>query len=144
MSATSLPNWHSDASEFEVARYAGRASRTIMHRYERLLLDARSDLCLVVGDVIHHGLRYAPEVVCAVPMWKQIRSGDWTMPEEINRMVTDSITNWFFTTSEFANDNLRRSGVATRISLSGHDDRYAPGEQVACNHQLSGRNSPEG
>jgi UDP-N-acetylglucosamine 2-epimerase (non-hydrolysing) len=32
-----------------------------------------------------------------------IRSGDWTMPEEINRMVTDSITNWFFTTSEFAN-----------------------------------------
>jgi UDP-N-acetylglucosamine 2-epimerase (non-hydrolysing) len=40
-----------------------------------------------------------------------IRSGDWTMPEEINRMVTDSITNWFFTTSEVANENLRRSGV---------------------------------
>ncbi|NCC40348.1 MAG: UDP-N-acetylglucosamine 2-epimerase (non-hydrolyzing), partial [Gammaproteobacteria bacterium] len=40
-----------------------------------------------------------------------IRSGDWSMPEEINRMVTDSITNWFFTTSEFANDNLRKAGV---------------------------------
>jgi UDP-N-acetylglucosamine 2-epimerase (non-hydrolysing) len=36
-----------------------------------------------------------------------IRSGDWSMPEEINRLVTDSITNWFFTTSEFANDNIR-------------------------------------
>jgi UDP-N-acetylglucosamine 2-epimerase (non-hydrolysing) len=41
-----------------------------------------------------------------------IRSGDWTMPEEINRLVTDSITNHFFTTSEVANANLRRCGVA--------------------------------
>ena len=40
-----------------------------------------------------------------------IRSGDWSMPEEINRMVTDSITNWFFTTSEFANSNLLKAGV---------------------------------
>jgi UDP-N-acetylglucosamine 2-epimerase (non-hydrolysing) len=40
-----------------------------------------------------------------------IRSGDWSMPEEINRLVTDSITNWFFTTSEVANANLRRSGA---------------------------------
>lgn len=34
------------------------------------------------------------------------------MPEEINRVVTDSITNWFFTTSATANENLRRAGVA--------------------------------
>jgi len=40
-----------------------------------------------------------------------IRSGDWSMPEEINRMVTDSITNYFFTTSEIANENLRKTGV---------------------------------
>jgi UDP-N-acetylglucosamine 2-epimerase (non-hydrolysing) len=40
-----------------------------------------------------------------------IRSGDWNMPEEINRRVTDSITNWFFTTSEIATQNLRKSGV---------------------------------
>jgi len=40
-----------------------------------------------------------------------IRSGDWTMPEEINRLVTDSITNYFFTTSKVANDNLMKSGV---------------------------------
>jgi UDP-N-acetylglucosamine 2-epimerase (non-hydrolysing) len=33
------------------------------------------------------------------------------MPEEINRMVTDSITNFFFTTSEVANENLRKSGI---------------------------------
>ena len=40
-----------------------------------------------------------------------IRSGDWGMPEEINRLVTDAITNWFFTTSEVAGSNLRRAGV---------------------------------
>jgi UDP-N-acetylglucosamine 2-epimerase len=34
------------------------------------------------------------------------------MPEEINRVVTDSISNWFFTTSTTANENLRRAGVA--------------------------------
>lgn len=86
----------------------------IMTRYERLLMDARSDLCLVVGDV-------TSTMACAIAAQKLgvrvahveagIRSGDWTMPEEINRMVTDAITNWFFTTSEVANANLRASGV---------------------------------
>lgn len=96
----------------------------IMTRYERLLLEARSDLCLVVGDV-------TSTMACAIAAQKLcvpvahveggIRSGDWSMPEEINRMVTDSITNWFFTTSEFANTNLRRAGVdASRIFFVGN------------------------
>jgi UDP-N-acetylglucosamine 2-epimerase (non-hydrolysing) len=86
----------------------------IMTKYERLLLDARSDLCLVVGDV-------TSTMACAIAAQKLkvpvahveagIRSGDWSMPEEINRLVTDSITNWFFTTSEVANRNLRASGA---------------------------------
>jgi len=41
-----------------------------------------------------------------------IRSGDWTMPEEINRMVTDSISNYFFTTTETANESLRKLGIS--------------------------------
>jgi len=41
-----------------------------------------------------------------------IRSRDWTMPEEINRVATDSITDFFFTTSEVANSNLRKEGVS--------------------------------
>jgi UDP-N-acetylglucosamine 2-epimerase (non-hydrolysing) len=50
-----------------------------------------------------------------------IRSGDWSMPEEINRLVTDAITNWFFTTSDVANENLRRSGVGEeRIFFVGN------------------------
>ena len=86
----------------------------IMIRYEKLLVEKRCDVCLVVGDV-------TSTMACSIAAQKLgvkvahveggIRSGDWTMPEEINRMVTDAITNWFFTTSETANRNLRQSGV---------------------------------
>ena len=96
----------------------------IMMRYEKLLFEAPSSLCLVVGDV-------TSTMACAIAAQKLcipvahveggIRSGDWTMPEEINRMVTDAITNWFFTTSEVANTNLRESGVGDeRIFFVGN------------------------
>jgi UDP-N-acetylglucosamine 2-epimerase (non-hydrolysing) len=50
-----------------------------------------------------------------------IRSLDLRMPEEINRMVTDAITDYFFTTSETANENLRKSGVEnSRIFFVGN------------------------
>lgn len=96
----------------------------IMVRYERVLLEKSSALCMVVGDV-------TSTMACAIAAQKLgvpvahveggIRSGDWSMPEEINRMATDAITNWFFTTSEVANDNLRRAGVADeRIFFVGN------------------------
>lgn len=96
----------------------------IMMRYEKLLLERPSALCLVVGDV-------TSTMACAISAQKLripvahveagIRSGDWAMPEEINRMVTDAITNWFFTTSETAGENLRRSGVGPeRIFFVGN------------------------
>lgn len=87
----------------------------IMIGYEKLLMSSPSDLCLVVGDV-------TSTMACAIVAQKMkikvahveagIRSGDWSMPEEINRMVTDAITNYFFTTSEVANINLKNSGIA--------------------------------
>ena len=86
----------------------------IMVRYEKLLLEAPSRLCLVVGDV-------TSTMACAIAAQKLrvpvvhveagIRSGDWGMPEEINRMVTDAITDWFFTTSDTAGENLKRAGI---------------------------------
>ena len=96
----------------------------IMTGYEALLSREPSALCLVVGDV-------TSTMACAIVAQKLhvpvahveggIRSGDWTMPEEINRLVTDAITNWFFTTSEVANANLRRQGVADqRIFFVGN------------------------
>jgi len=86
----------------------------IMMRYEEILLEKPSDLCMVVGDV-------TSTMACAITTKKLnitvahveggIRSGDRTMPEEINRLVTDSITDHFFTTSEVANSNLQNEGV---------------------------------
>ncbi len=87
----------------------------IMIGYEKLLLSERSDLCLVVGDV-------TSTMACAIVAQKLhipvahveagIRSGDWTMPEEINRLVTDSITNYFFTTTPEATKIILNSGVS--------------------------------
>ncbi|MDC0323962.1 UDP-N-acetylglucosamine 2-epimerase (non-hydrolyzing) [Verrucomicrobia bacterium] len=96
----------------------------IMMRYEALLLENPSKICLVVGDV-------TSTMACAIAAQKLcipvahveagIRSGDWSMPEEINRMVTDSITNYFFTTSQYANNNLKASGVSDdRIFFVGN------------------------
>jgi UDP-N-acetylglucosamine 2-epimerase (non-hydrolysing) len=96
----------------------------IMTRYEALLAERPSSLCLVVGDV-------NSTMACAITAQKLripvahveggIRSGDWTMPEEINRLATDAVTNWFFTTSEYANTNLRKSGVSEdRIFFVGN------------------------
>jgi UDP-N-acetylglucosamine 2-epimerase (non-hydrolysing) len=86
----------------------------IMIRYEKLLLATSSDICLVVGDV-------TSSMACSIVAKKLgikvvhveagIRSFDLTMPEEINRMVTDSITDYFFTTSEHANENLKKAGI---------------------------------
>jgi UDP-N-acetylglucosamine 2-epimerase (non-hydrolysing) len=96
----------------------------IMVRYERLLTEEPSDLCVVVGDV-------NSTMACSITAKKVglkvahveggLRSGDWTMPEEVNRVVTDSISDLFFTTSESANQHLRRSGVSDdRIFFVGN------------------------
>ncbi len=87
----------------------------IMVRYEKLLLESPSDLTLVVGDV-------TSTMACSIVAKKiksrvahvegGIRSFDQGMPEEINRMVTDSISDYFFTTSATANENLKKEGVS--------------------------------
>ncbi|WP_026950665.1 non-hydrolyzing UDP-N-acetylglucosamine 2-epimerase [Algoriphagus mannitolivorans] len=86
----------------------------IMVAFEKELMENRPDLVIVVGDV-------TSTLACSIAAKKLgidvahveggIRSGDLSMPEEINRMVTDSITDHFFTTSEIANTNLRKAGV---------------------------------
>jgi len=86
----------------------------ILVSFENELMANPVDLVLVVGDV-------TSTMACALVAQKLhtkvahveggIRSDDWTMPEEINRLVTDSITNYFFTTSDTANTNLKQSGV---------------------------------
>ena len=86
----------------------------IMIEFEKDLLANPTDLVIVVGDV-------TSTMACTIVAKKMntrvahveggIRSFDMTMPEEINRIVTDSLADYFFTTSEVANQNLRRNGV---------------------------------
>jgi UDP-N-acetylglucosamine 2-epimerase (non-hydrolysing) len=96
----------------------------IMVRFEKELSDHQTDLVLVVGDV-------TSTLACSIVAKKLnvdvahveagIRSYDLSMPEEINRMVTDAISDHFFTTSEVANNNLRKSGISEdRIHFVGN------------------------
>jgi UDP-N-acetylglucosamine 2-epimerase (non-hydrolysing) len=87
----------------------------IMVAFEKELMAYPCDYVLVVGDV-------TSTMACAIVAKKLhtkvahveggIRSWDIEMPEEINRLVTDSITDLFFTTSETANNNLRNAGFS--------------------------------
>ena len=78
----------------------------IMVAFEKDRMEHPTDLVLVMGDVTS---TMACSIVAKKLCTKVAR--DLTMPEEINRMVTDSLADYFFTTSEVANANLRRFGV---------------------------------
>ena len=87
----------------------------IMVAFEKDLMANPTDLVLVVGDV-------TSTMACSIVAKKLntkvchveagIRSWDLTMPEEINRMVTDSLADYMFTTSEVANKNLLLQGAS--------------------------------
>ena len=87
----------------------------IMIGFENELNQYPCDLVMVVGDV-------TSTMACTIVAKKAnikvahveagIRSGDMKMPEEINRIVTDSLTDYFFTTSSYANENLLKLGVS--------------------------------
>ena len=86
----------------------------IMVEFEKDLMAHPTDVVLVVGDV-------TSTMACSIVAKKLntkvchveagIRSWDLTMPEEINRMVTDSLADYMFTTSDVANRNLVRQGA---------------------------------
>src|SRR5271170_7046834 len=87
----------------------------IMIRLEPVVLDRQPDLVLVYGDV---NSTVATVLVCAKlgvqvgHVEAGLRSFDRTMPEEINRLVTDQLADLLFTPSEDGDENLRREGIA--------------------------------
>lgn len=95
----------------------------IMVAYEALCLSDRPDCALVVGDV-------NSTLACSIVAKKLripvahveagLRSGDRTMPEEINRLVTDAISDWFFVTEPSGGDHLRREGHTQHVYDVGH------------------------
>jgi len=95
----------------------------IMTSYEALAVAERPDAVLVVGDV-------NSTLACSIVAKKLgikvahveagLRSGDRRMPEEINRLVTDSISDWFFVTEPSGSEHLRREGHTEHIYEVGH------------------------
>ena len=105
---------------------ASHAQQTadIMSRFEPVLLKKKPDLVLVYGDV---NSTLAGALVCSKLGVKVghveagLRSRDRSMPEEINRLITDQIADWLFTPSSDADENLRQEGIdPERIHFVGN------------------------
>ena len=103
--------------------HAGQTAK-IMVVFEKVCLEEKPDLVIVVGDV---NSTLACSIVAKKLLIKVahveagLRSFDLTMPEEINRMVTDSISDYFFVTESSGLDNLLREGKPeAAVFMVGH------------------------
>lgn len=86
-----------------------------MRRFEDVCCSIKPDLVIVAGDVnstLACSLTAAKLHISIAHIESGLRSFDRTMPEEINRIVTDSVADMLFTTEESGNRNLRREGVS--------------------------------
>lgn len=102
----------------------GKQTAEIMIGFEALVQERRPDLVLVYGDV---NSTAAAALVCAKlgirigHVEAGLRSFDRTMPEEINRLVTDQLSDMLFTPSEDGDRNLEKEGIAKeKIFLVGN------------------------
>jgi UDP-N-acetylglucosamine 2-epimerase (non-hydrolysing) len=87
----------------------------IMTSMERVFLDRRPDVLVVVGDVtstLAASLVAAKLGIRIAHVEAGLRSFDRAMPEEINRIITDAVSNYLFVTEPSGEENLRREGVA--------------------------------
>jgi len=118
--ALPTPHWFLNAGSASQAEQTAR----IMVAFEEVCIGERPDLVIVVGDV-------NSTLACSITAKKLgirvahveagLRSFDLTMPEEINRLVTDSISDDFFVTEESGVANLLREGKSPeRVHLVGH------------------------
>ena len=96
----------------------------ILRKIEPVLIEYRPDLVLVVGDVnstVSASLAAAKLCIRVVHVESGLRSFDRAMPEEINRIVTDSLADYLFVTEKQAIDNLLREGKPReRIFMVGN------------------------
>lgn len=102
----------------------GEQVARVMLAFEPIVREHKPDLVLVYGDV---NSTIAAALVCAKlgvlvgHVEAGLRSGDRTMPEEINRLLTDQLSDFLFTPSEDGNENLGREGIAAeKIHLVGN------------------------
>jgi len=86
----------------------------VLRGIEPVMLDWKPDAVVVVGDVnstVAAAMAAAKLGIPVAHVEAGLRSFDHTMPEEINRVLTDAISHWLFTTEPAADENLQREGV---------------------------------
>ncbi|MCK5059496.1 MAG: UDP-N-acetylglucosamine 2-epimerase (non-hydrolyzing) [Candidatus Aminicenantes bacterium] len=105
------------------ASHAVQTAR-IMERFEKVCIEENPQAVLVVGDVNSTAactLAAAKLNIKTIHYEAGLRSGDKSMPEEINRLVTDAICDFFFTTLQDANENLIKEGHSeNKIFMCGN------------------------
>lgn len=102
----------------------GEQTAQVLVAIEKLLVERKPDVVLVVGDVNSTVAATLAAVKLHIPVAHVeagLRSWDRSMPEEINRVLTDAVSDWLFTTEPSAETNLLREGVpAEKIHFVGN------------------------
>ncbi len=135
------PHIHLNVGSGTHAEQTGR----VLIAYEKVLMESKPDLVIVVGDVnstIAAALAAVKIGIKVAHLEAGLRSFDRTMPEEINRIVTDSIADILWTPSPDADENLLKEGVSPdKIKMVGNimiDSLEMMRDQIekenACNH----------
>ena len=127
MSGVFFSQLHIPEPDFNLEAGSGshaQQTSAIMSRFEPVVLEAKPDIVLVYGDV---NSTVAAAIVCAKLGIKighveaGLRSFDRAMPEEINRLLTDQISDLLFTPSADGDENLMREGIpAGKIFMVGN------------------------
>tara|TARA_A100001037_G_C15111443_1_gene619195 strand:- start:577 stop:1683 length:1107 start_codon:yes stop_codon:yes gene_type:complete len=95
----------------------GQQTGKILELYEKVLIREKPDMIIVFGDVnstIACALAAAKLAIPISHVESGLRSFDWNMPEEINRVLTDKLSKLLFTTSPEAKDNLINEGISEK------------------------------
>ena len=102
----------------------GSQTAKILERYERLLLENRPDATIVIGDInstVACALAAAKIGIPVIHLEAGLRSNDRTMPEELNRIVTDNLADLLWTPSIDGDENLEKAGIpSNKIARVGN------------------------
>jgi UDP-N-acetylglucosamine 2-epimerase (non-hydrolysing) len=127
MSESFLETLGIPAPNFNLAVGSGshaQQTAAVMQRFEPVLLETKPDVVLVYGDVnstLAAALVAAKLGIQVGHVEAGLRSRDWSMPEEVNRVVTDRLSDLLFTPSRDAGENLRAEGVSDdRVHFVGN------------------------
>ena len=101
----------------------GQQTARVIERMESVLIERQPEALVVAGDVnstLGCALAAAKLFVPVVHVESGLRSFDWSMPEEINRVLTDRMSSLLLTHSPEAEGNLRREGIDSRVVNVGN------------------------